>query len=232
MDEFTLLPGSFDRWRRTVDTALEATKNYKQITIVALTTFNEANQDFFLELIDFLVKEIGVDDVSFHLVRSHSNYKPKLDLEKFREANAYYFQKYSRQNPVLAAYREGWRNRSADYYEMPSYRKRCASGKIRVVMAPNGDIYPCETLGYPNLSTMSDWKIGNIREFGYDLNSAVNSDQAKKLYSRICSTMCHCEHNIDQNLSALASKTFRRKILRNTIRRVRAKPEASQVQDL
>lgn len=218
MDHFTQTPGSFERWRRSIDAALKVAKQYPNITVVALATFNEFNQHNFKELIDFVHMEVGVDDFSFQLARTHGNYAPKLDIAHFREMNAYYFRAFNRQNPILAAFREETRAHSADYFESPAFERRCTSGKIRVVMSPHGNIYPCEKLGYPNLATCDEWFMGNIRDFDYDLNSLVHTRQARSLYEKICRDNCHCDHNIDQSLSLLSTSGFRRKVLWGAIK--------------
>lgn len=225
MDEFTRLKGSFARWRRSIDGALNLSSNYPQITVVALATYNEYNQYKFRALIDFLHHDVGVEDFSFQLVRPHGNYAPALDIDHFRQMSAYYFRTWNRQNPFLASFREATRTRSADYFDKPRFQKRCTSGKIRVIMSPGGDIYPCETLGYPNLERMDGWNMGNVRDFDYDVNALVRSPTARAIYQRICEGRCHCHHNIDQSLSLLASEPFRQDVLMGAIRRLVSKEE-------
>lgn len=217
MDHFTQLKGSFERWRQSIDSALVLSAKYPQITVVALATFNEYNQYQFQSLIDFLHHDIGVEDFSFQLARTHGEYAPKLDIDHFREMNAYYFRTWNQQNAVLAGFREATRSQSADYFESPAYQRRCTSGKIRVVMSPGGDIYPCEKLGYPNLRKMDKWLMGNIRDFNYDINELVHSPKARALYERICKNNCHCDHNIDQSLSLLSTSKFRGEVVKGAI---------------
>jgi MoaA/NifB/PqqE/SkfB family radical SAM enzyme len=217
MDRFTQLKGSFRRWRRSIDQALELTTKYPQVTVVALATYNEYNQYQFKELIDFLHQDVGVEDFSFQIVRTHGEYAPKLDIENFREVNSYYFRTWNRQNALLANFRESVRNRNADYFENPEYQSRCSSGKIRVVMSPGGDVYPCEKLGYPNLRSMDAWKMGNIRDFDYDVNALVRSPNARALYGKICENNCHCDHNIDQSLSLLSTRQFRNQVIKSAV---------------
>jgi radical SAM protein with 4Fe4S-binding SPASM domain len=213
MDHFTQLKGSFERWRRSIDAALELSPRYPNITVVALATYNEFNHHIFRGLIDYLHEDVGVEDFSFQLARTHGNYAPALDIAHFREMNDYYFRRWNRQNPLLASFRQTTRERSADYFEHPAFERHCSSGKLRLVMAPNGDLYPCEKLGYPNLRQMAEWRIGNVRDFNFDLGAAIKSDRARALYQQICDTNCHCDHNIDQSLSLLASRPFRNKVL-------------------
>ncbi|TMJ20184.1 MAG: radical SAM protein [Alphaproteobacteria bacterium] len=222
MDRFTQLEGSFARWRRSIDAALNLSVRFPQITVVALATFNEHNQHNFETLIDFLHDDVGVEDFSFQLVRTHGDYAPALDIARFREMNAYYFRRWNRQNPVLASFREATRERSADYFQAPRYVKRCTSGKIRVVMSPAGDVYPCEKLGYPNLGKMGAWRMGNVRDFDYDVNALVRSPKARALYRRIVDGHCHCDHNIDQSLSLLSTGAFRGRVLKRAAQRLAA----------
>lgn len=222
MDNFTQLKGSFERWRRSAEAALNLVSSYPQITVVALATYNEFNQHNFKKLIDFVHRDVGVQDFSFQLVRSHGTYAPTLDLEHFREMNDYYFRTYNRQHPVLSSFREATRCESAAYFESPGFRRSCASGKIRLVLSPGGDVYPCEKLGYPNLRTMQRWNIGNIREFRYDINALVRSPKAREIYAKICDARCHCDHNIDQSLALLASHKFRRNVIRKALRKLTA----------
>lgn len=219
MDHFTQLKGSFERWRRSIDAALIAAKRYPQITIVALATFNEYNQHRFIELIDWLHEDVGVDDFSFQLARTHNDYAPKLDIEGFRAANRHYFKRWNKQHPVLAAFRQETRERSADYFAAPAFERGCTSGKIRVVMAPNGDIYPCEKLGYPNLRGMDAVFMGNIRDFDHDISALLASERARAIHRRITETSCHCDHNIDQSLRLLSSGAFRSRVVANAARR-------------
>jgi len=217
MDSFTQLKGSFARWRRSVAIALEEAARYPNITIVALATYNEHNQHQFIELIDFVHDEIGINDFSFQLVRTHGDYAPPLDLVSFRAANAYYFKKFNKQNPVLSAFRQATREKNADYMENPQFTKNCTSGKIRVVMSPDGNVYPCEKLGYPNLRDMNKTLMGNVRDFDYDINALVRSAEARQIHKGICESRCHCDHNIDQSLSLLSTAKFRNTVLKTAI---------------
>jgi molybdenum cofactor biosynthesis enzyme MoaA len=73
MDNFAQVTNTFKNWRKNIQLAKEVSKKYDNITLVALSTFNEFNQDSFIELIDFVMDEVGVDDFSFQLVRYHGD---------------------------------------------------------------------------------------------------------------------------------------------------------------
>ncbi len=209
MDNFTQLKGTFNRWRENIERAKEASREYSNITIVALSTFNEFNQDIFLELIDFVIDEVGVDDFSFHLVRSHGEYNPNLKVDKFNDAIKYFFRHKSKDNALLKAFRTQTREKTVEYYKKPEYTIPCASATTRVVMSPSGDIYPCEKIGYPNIRNRGEWFMGSIRDFDYNITNLLKSEKAVGVRNRIFSGKCHCDHGIDSSLSQLSSTKFK-----------------------
>jgi hypothetical protein len=90
-------------------------------------------------------------------------------------------------------------------------------------MSPEGDVYPCEKLGYPNLRDMKQWLMGNVRDFDYDINALVRSAKSKELYDSIVCSKCHCDHNIDQSLSDLSSSVFKNRVLANAAKTAAAR---------
>lgn len=213
MDKFTNLQGTFNRWKDSITKSIEAAKKYRNITIVALATYNEYNQHHFKELIDYLHMEIKVPDFSFQIARTHGNYRPVLDYENFRNLNEYYFKTYNKQDKFISAFRKLSREKSVEYFENPRFTRTCTSGKLRVVVSPTGDIYPCEKLGYPNLEGMHQWLLGNIRDYDYNINELLKSKAASLCYNKICSSNCHCDHNIDQSLRLLSEPDYRTKLI-------------------
>lgn len=220
MDSFSQLKGSFEKWRKNLEIAKEASREYQNITLVALSSFNEYNQDVFIELIDFLMDDIGVDDFSFHLVRSHGEYHPVLDIKKFNEVIDYFFTQKSKDNALLKAFRSKIRQKTADYYMDPIYTTPCAAATSRVVMSPSGDIYPCEKIGYPNLREKDRWFMGSIRDFDYNITELLQSNMARDVKDRILSGKCHCDHGIDSSLSQLTSTKFKFDVVSKAIQNV------------
>lgn len=209
MDKFTQVKGSFDRWHKNILLALETAHKYNNITIVALSSFNEYNQNVFIKLIDFLMDEIQVDDFSFHLVRSHGTYRPILDIEQFNYAINYFFNNKSKDNALLKAFRSKIREKTSDYYENPEYKVPCTAATTRIVMSPSGDIYPCEKIGYPNLQEKNKWFMGSIRDFNYDIRELLNNKLAIDVKNKIYENKCHCDHGIDSSLSQLSTTKFK-----------------------
>jgi radical SAM protein with 4Fe4S-binding SPASM domain len=218
MDKFTGQQGSYTRWRQTICKVKNAASSFKNISVLVLSTFNDFNQDTFPELMRIVLDEIGVDDFSFCLVREHENYHPKLDIEKFNTLMHQYYGRNSHQHPLLKIYRESVREVIADYYKNPREIVPCCAGRLRVVMSPDGEVYPCETLGYPACKDSSAWRMGNIRDFDYNIRKLLTSDTARDVRNAIKKKHCHCAQGIDISLSLLCSNRFRFAILAKLIR--------------
>jgi Fe-coproporphyrin III synthase len=67
----------------------------------------------------------------------------------------------------------------------------CAAGKSIAVLYPDGQCSACE-LRKP---------IANIRDFGYDIKKAMNSDTARKVLEDIVKSNCSCTHGCFINAS-------------------------------
>jgi radical SAM protein with 4Fe4S-binding SPASM domain len=220
MDSFTGKTGAFERWHRSITAVKKITKALKNITVLVLSTFNDFNQAKFQELMRFVLEDVGVDDFSFCLVRSHGSYQPILDLAEFDTLTHAYYGKDARQNILLRSYREVVRETVSSYYKSPRQIVPCCAGRLRVVMSPDGNVYPCETLGYPSGERPEDWLMGNIRDFNYDIRLLLKSSPASDVKKRIRKTKCHCCQGIDLSLSLLCSNRFRFWVIVRAIERI------------
>jgi radical SAM protein with 4Fe4S-binding SPASM domain len=213
MDSFTGKPGAFEHWHRSITEAKIAAETINNITVLVLSTYNDFNQAEFPDLMRFVLEETGVDDFSFCLVRSHSSYHPKLDLTAFDKLIHDYYGTSRHQRPLLRAYREAVREIVSDYYKSPREIVPCCAGRLRVAMSPEGNVYPCETLGYPSGERPDDWFMGNIRDFDYDIRQLLKSKLSHDVRTRIKNAICHCEQGIDLSLSLLCNNRFRFRVL-------------------
>ena len=209
MDEFSGHKNAFNLWDKTVKNVKEITKKFNNISFTVLTTFNDFNQEKIEELTHYVNHEIKPDDFSFALVRSHKDYHPELDVEKFESENHKVHSNSQKHNPFIRAYREIIREKIARYYKEPRFYLPCQSGKLRVVMSPEGDVFPCENLGYPEGHHQNDWYMGNIRDFDYNIHKLLKSPLAKGIRNKIVSTKCHCHHGVDMSLSYQSTWKFK-----------------------
>lgn len=209
MDTFTNHKGSWDKWIDTIFAVKEISRNNPNLMLLVLTTFNDFNQNKFQELMDFVMSEVQPDDFSFSLVRKHKQYNPELEFEKFNNYLHKYYKEESCQSPFLRAYREKIREVISDYYQNPRFITPCYSGKTRVVMSPEGNVYPCENIGYPEGANQEEWFMGNIRDYDYNIHKLLKGEKARLVQKKIRDTKCHCHHGVDLSLNLLCSMRFK-----------------------
>lgn len=215
--EFTQSKDTFEGWEKLFLETKSITDTANNITLLTLLTFNDYNQDRFEEILEYVTTVLRPDDVSIGLVRPHKNYNPILDTSKFRQIVDRYFNEQSTQNPFLKAYRSLIREYLAKYYTNKCQLTKCYSGKMRVVMSPDGDVYPCETEGYPEGLDKMSYLMGNIRNYNYNINELLASKAAIRVIEKIQTQKCHCSQGIDMSLSLLCSNAFKLRIVQRGI---------------
>lgn len=209
MTEFTGHKDAFHLWEKTVKSVKKITEKYNNISLTVLSTFNDFNQNEIDELTNYVTNKVKPDDFSFALVRSHDTYQPVLNLEKFESINHKIYSESNTQNPFIRAYRELIREKITMYYKNNSYCVKCLSGKLRIVLSPDGYVYPCENLGYPEGINQDEWEMGNIRDFDYNIHKLLNGEKAKNIRKRIIDNKCHCHHGVDMSINYLCTWRFK-----------------------
>jgi len=56
---------------------------------------------------------------------------------------------------------------------------------LNIVLTENGDVFPCE---------VSTEKMGNIRDYDYNIKELLDSKQAREIASKIKKGECYCSH--------------------------------------
>jgi radical SAM protein with 4Fe4S-binding SPASM domain len=213
MTDFTGHKQAFHLWEKTIKSVKKITREFKNVSTIVLSTFNDYNQNHIEDFIRYITNDVVPDDFSFALVRSHANYKPNLNLNKFISINHKIHCESRAHNPFIRAYRELIRNKISQYYKDPRYTLKCTSGTLRVVMSPDGDVYPCERLGYPEGSDKDEWNMGNIREHEYNIHKLLRGAKAKSIQKRIRDDKCHCQQAIDMSINYLCTWKFKFEVL-------------------
>lgn len=201
---------AFRKWRENLEEVRDVARQYSNISLGVLTSYNIYNQNIFEELLDFVCNELQIEDFSFHLVRGGEK-DGELNLQQFKSIIQQYYEEKDEGGAVLSSYRELLREYMVSYYEQPRMLATCASGKVRITIAPNGDVYPCETLGYP-AKTRDSWLIGNVRDFNYDIEALMKSARSRSLHNQIVRDKCHCQDGCDMSVSLMMNNKFRAKV--------------------
>ena len=81
----------------------------------------------------------------------------------------------------------------------------CYAGGLFGVVCANGDVYPCEMLSL---------KMGNLRDYDYDLNKIFDSRTTKKVKHFIKETKCRCTYECAWTINVLMNPKYGFEILK------------------
>jgi len=82
----------------------------------------------------------------------------------------------------------------------------CYAGDLFMVLESNGDVKPCEVL--PN-------KLGNVREFDYDLIKLWGAKNAKDMCNWIINTKCRCTYECAHTVNILFNTKHSFSLIKN-----------------
>jgi MoaA/NifB/PqqE/SkfB family radical SAM enzyme len=184
------VPGNWEKMMETYRLLDGLRSRYRNFNIDVSTILSPDNIDGLFPLVEFIEKELRVDNHNVALARADS--RTPVDPTRLREA-------YER----WAAYREN-RKPSRDrrplsrlfrsIYEenMAVLRKTmdtgdmvlpCWAGRKMLIVGEYGDVYPCEPLHK---------SVGNLRDFDYDVARLRASARSRELVDWIWDSRCHC----------------------------------------
>jgi radical SAM protein with 4Fe4S-binding SPASM domain len=189
--------GSKNAFEKAVKTFKELKRiqaKSKNLGIGFITTAVKSNQPRLMKLIEYL-KSLEPDSIACNIVRGDTKVKEEKDInqhnsKKFSDLcdkyNDYRVKKsydlFSRMRQAKTLYAHEIRHKmiEADRFQIP-----CVAGNKIVVMYAEGEVYPCETLGF---------EIGNIRDYDLDMTKLLQSQRAKSIQKKIIHENCFCTH--------------------------------------
>lgn len=190
------------------------------LSVGFITTVMKSNRDRLLELFDSL-KKLGPDSIACNIIRDDTKVKEEKEIDrdlcqKFSDLCDDYNNGKLRQRPKLfdrlrqtkTLYAHEIRRKTVETNE---FQIPCVAGNKIVVMYAEGEVHPCETLGY---------EIGNIRDYGYDMKSLLQSERAKAIRTKIIKEYCFCTHECFTTASIVFSKKQMAKVMAKTLRSV------------
>ena len=98
-------------------------------------------------------------------------------------------------------------------YETYVTKKRsyeCYAGSLMAVIYENGNVFPCEML--------KNYKIGNLRDFDYDLKALWKSQRAHEIRKMIKAGNCHCTYECQYTCNTLYNIKYLPYYIKNIIK--------------
>jgi radical SAM protein with 4Fe4S-binding SPASM domain len=212
-DSIRGIKGGFQRTMLTFGALGELLDQYRNFELGINTLFCSINQDHMEELIEFVS---GLENIRTHtvsLIRGQVSDErlKQVDIRKYHETIKKMELNLKKRISSIYDFR-GARFKAAQdilqrrlIYETMLQKRRllpCYAGRLNLVLTESGEVYPCESF------TM---RMGNVREFAYDVNRLLQTEQARKVIHSIEDNGCYCTHecyfmtNILFNLSMYPS---------------------------
>jgi MoaA/NifB/PqqE/SkfB family radical SAM enzyme len=181
---------AFRKHRETFQVLDKLRHQYSNLTVSAGVVCNKYNTGRVKEILDYIARDLPGVKPQLAMVRG----KPRLEdakdvlLADVRDVYAYYRKLFpNRDNRplggIISTLGEMVNELTLEIVEKDKEFLPCRSGRKMIVVYDNGDVFPCEYL---------DRKIGNIREYDYDLRAVMRSQRAQEVVDEIAATRCHC----------------------------------------
>ena len=199
-DKIMGVEGSFDKSMETYRALKKLKKKYRKFLLGVVLTQTYSNQGEIEKIYEFARDELRPDNIAFSLVRGSSRDEEEMNIdigiykkmvERIKKDS---FQGRFAFWKVFAWQRNVVYNYVAETHEKNRYLLPCYSGRIRIVITPEGDVYPCEIL---MLKDRDRFKLGNLRDFDYKIREIFNSDRYHEINKFIEESKCFCRHECD-----------------------------------
>lgn len=195
-DALRRTPGGFDKVMQTYHRLAGLLSQYPNFELGINTVFCANNQDQMDEIIDFVQ---GLEHVRTHtisLVRGNladPGYQ-EVDHAKYQQAIAKLAVNLRNRAAPIYRFRGGRLKAAQDIVQRRLIHRTlleqkrlapCYAGKLNLVLAENGEVYPCELLAQ---------SLGNVRAYDYDLRKILRSEKADTALRAIQEQRCYCTH--------------------------------------
>lgn len=191
-------------------------KNYKKNILCNIAiTVSEENHEKVIELYEFLKNKFGIESFTATLVRDEGIYKTNpqkkikilnaynnltkiihLDLNKKKSGG---YRKDTIIGRFLNAKNFIMNKKISEMYLKNHYISPCHASSIFGVIKSNGDVFSCEILNK---------KIGNIREYNFDLIKLWNSKNNCELRKYIIKSKCRCTYECAWTFNILGNYRY------------------------
>ena len=184
------VPGNFERMMETYGLLDALRRRHRNFNLDVSTILSPDNVDGLFPLVEFVEKNMVVENHNVAMARADS--RTPVDPHRMREAYARWAryredkQLRSDRRPLSRLFRSIYEENMAvlmktldtDDMVLP-----CHAGRKMLVINEYGEVFPCEPLHR---------SMGNLRDFGYDVEALRATPEAQELVRFIWDTRCHC----------------------------------------
>ncbi len=219
-DAIRQVTGIWDKAIETIKQLKELEKQFSNFSVSSCITINRDNQERVGELVDFIKNKLKVKEAGVNLIRSEVKDMSlkEVDLKYYNDIHFKVredFLKRANQQPkpsiidrILSSRQYLGSRLISKIYSEGHYITPCYAGNLLAILRENGDIYPCEMLSS---------KMGNLRDFDFNLKKLWFSKSAKEVRGKIKEMKCFCTYECAMTSNTLFNPRHLFTILKNTL---------------
>lgn len=220
-DAIRQVPGIWNKALETIKQLKELEEKFPNFSVGSCITINRSNQERVGELVDFLKNKLKVKEVGVNLIRSEVRDMSlkEVDLKYYNDVHFKIREDFLRragQQPkpsmiqrILSSLQYKYSRLISDTYSQKRHITPCYAGDLLAILRENGDVYPCEML---------DLKMGNLRDFDFNLKKLWFSKSAKEVRRKIKKMKCFCTYECAMNLNTLFNPRHLFTVLKNSFK--------------
>jgi MoaA/NifB/PqqE/SkfB family radical SAM enzyme len=213
-------------------------KEFVNLSVGLTTVYCKYNQGGNYELLDYAYKRLAFTDMGALFVRGATSEDgaKDVDAEGYIEyQNECIRRRRQREvHTTMASRAFAAVNHTVVQYVMeavrtPRYVMPCHAGRRMVVLSDEGDVEPCELLQYmiqEGTAQVSTAKLGNIRDFDYDIRKLLATTLAQDVAHEIVSSKCHCTFECATAVNVIYNLRAWPRVLKNFVHLL-SKPNAA-----
>ena len=183
-DNISGVKGHFTKLEETIK-SLQALRKHPNFKLYGVTVLSSFNQDGVQEVVDyFRGHRAEFDDFNILYTRGDPRDPASSDIQ----VSAYrrYREQLGNKGLLNFLERNLWRlvDHEIEHREMDI---KCNAGRKLLVVGERGDVYPCELM-----YNFTDPLFGNLYDYGFDLDSILDSKRASEIKNIVKEGGCHC----------------------------------------
>ncbi len=192
-DRLRGVEGNFEKFLATGEAAAGIKRRHPNLVLGVNTVILPQNQEKLDDLHRRVAGLAWADYHNFSLVRGDGVGEEwtAVDIEEYRSLSRRLREEGLRGRGGIfrgAGFKlaQDFRQREIVYRVLKEGRRQlpCYAGRLNLVLTETGDVYPCE---------MMPWKLGNVRETGYDLRAVINGPEARACRKAIAAGLEVCD---------------------------------------
>lgn len=189
-DDIRSMPGSFQKIRETYKALVPFRQKFGNLVVDSNSVYTARSENSLLATLKYLDKEFEFDNMSVTFARGEV---PSPELKKVSQAHYIeindFLESVKRRKeerlfyPLWRGVRDVSRQHLIRTVFYDEFVTPCVAGRKLVIVSETGDVLPCEILGR---------KMGNLRDFDFDLHAVLRTDESKELVKWIKDSKCKC----------------------------------------